>query len=542
MTKPVISIVLNAHIPFAGLWPAGQRTFGPQLPPTPFSAEESWFFEAISETYLPLLEVFDHLDADHIPFRLGMVMSPILCHMLKDETLIACYLEYVDRQLEFGVRELERTAGEPAIHALAKYCYDRVVDKRILFTERYEGDLLKVMDRYQKKGRLELLTTAAGYAFLPLYTAYPEAVQAQFEAAIASHRRYFGRKPQGFWLPELGWAPELDGYLRAYGFSYTVTDTHSVLFEDAGPGSFYPIRTPSQVLVLIRDYYAGRDLAESETGYCASPEYRDYYEDPGYELPIDTIRSFLGAQGERTPTGYKYHCQRESTGNGPRRIYDPETAQKTAREHAGAFLENRRVRLNQAAALMDGTPISLCAFDADRFGRFWHEGPVFLETLFREGAGREGLLFMTPSEYLSRQNMADIETALPEYSSGGFNGYAETWVDAANDWMYPHAARALERMVALAERFPNERGLKERALNQAAREILLVQSADWPRMLYLRESADFARHQIEMALRNFTTIYEALASNYISTEWLTSLERRHNLFPGINYRVFRRKQ
>jgi 1,4-alpha-glucan branching enzyme len=149
---------------------------------------------------------------------------------------------------------------------------------------------------------------------------------------------------------------------------------------------------------------------------------------------------------------------------------------------------------------------------------------------------------MTPPEYLSKQSMADIETVLPEFSSGGFNGYAETWVDASNDWMYPHAVRALERMVELAERFPNDAGLKERALNQAAREILLVQSADWPRMLYRQESADFARHQIEMALRNFTTIYEALASNYISTEWLTNLERRHNLFPGINYRVFRRKQ
>ena len=61
-------------------------------------------------------------------------------------------------------------------------------------------------------------------------------------------------------------------------------------------------------------------------------------------------------------------------------------------------------------------------------------------------------------------------------------------------------------------------------------------------MLYKQESASYARSRIENSLRNFTTIYEALGSNYISTEWLTQLERRNNIFPAINYRVFRRKR
>ncbi|MDR0453006.1 MAG: DUF1957 domain-containing protein, partial [Treponema sp.] len=209
--------------------------------------------------------------------------------------------------------------------------------------------------------------------------------------------------------------------------------------------------------------------------------------------------------------------------------------------HARRFLDNRARLLGQAETLMSETPVSLCAFDADSFGRFWYEGPVFLETLFREAAGREGLQFMNPQEYLFKQDIQKMETVMPEFSSWGANGYAEMWLDASNDWMYRHVIRSLDRMVELAERFPNDSGLKERALNQAAREILLVQSSDWPKMLYSQESPDFARNQIEAGLRNFTTIYEALGSNYISTEWLTGLERRHYLFPNINYRVFRRK-
>jgi 1,4-alpha-glucan branching enzyme len=157
------------------------------------------------------------------------------------------------------------------------------------------------------------------------------------------------------------------------------------------------------------------------------------------------------------------------------------------------------------------------------------------------GRGYQNIRFMTPSEYLYKQDAGTFQVLTPEFSSGGANGYAETWLDASNDWMYRHLSRAMDRMVELAERFPDDSGLKERTLNQAAREILLMQASDWPRMLYRQESAEYARGQIEGALRNFTTIYEALGSGYISTEWLTGLEKRHNIFPHINYRIFRRK-
>jgi 1,4-alpha-glucan branching enzyme len=546
-----------------------------------FSCEEPWFFETISETWLPLLAVFDRLDRDRIPFRLSIALSPVLGFMLSDEVLVSRYLEYTDRQIEFGAQELERTAGNPRLYALARQYYDQIVEKRILFTERYEKNILRVLDFYQKKGRLEILTTAATHPFLPLYAPFPEAVQAQMEVAISSHRHFFGRNPQGFWLPELGWSPELDEYLRSYNFSYTVIDTHGALlgksggrnraqtsgcpsgscgtayFPAASPGganpweaaggnlpggvrrgSFYPVKTPSQILVLIRDYHAYRELFEPE-GICLSPGYRDYSEDAGYELKRELLEPFLGENGIRMPTGFKYYAR--SRPFSKKGLYDAGKARDQAGIHARQFLDNRLRLLGQAETLMSETPISLCAFEADSFGRFWHEGPAFLETLFREGAGREGLQFMNPQEYLFKQDIPQMETVMPEFSSWGTNGYAEMWLDSSNDWMYRHVIRSLDRMVELAERFPNDSGLKERALNQAAREILLVQSSDWPRMLYSQESPDFARNQIEAGLRNFTTIYEALGSNYISTEWLTNLERRHYLFPNINYRVFRRK-
>jgi 1,4-alpha-glucan branching enzyme len=526
----VISIVLNAHLPFV------------RHPELPQSGEEQWFFEALSETYLPLLEVFDRLDADHIPFRLGLSLSPTLCHMLRDELLIQRYLEYTNKQIEFGLKEIERTRGERELQYLAKRFYDKVVDRRVLFTERYEGNILKICDYYQKKGRLELLTTAATHCFLPFYTSKAEAIQAQLEVALAFYRLNFGRAPQGLWLPELGWAPELERYLRAYNFAYTLVDTHGLIFgkPSAVKGSFYPVKTPLGVFVMARDYYAYRDIADKAQGFSYAGVYRDMYEDVGYELPSEMVKPFLGSNGIRTQTGYKYRTL--GCLDRKKQVYDPQKASEKVKEQVRVFLDARVSRLQAAAAYMEETPISLCAFKADTFGHLWYEGPEFLETLFREGNTRDDVQFMTPAEYLYKQDVSHFQRMVPAFSSSGINGYAEMWLDASNDWIYRHTIRSLERMIELAERFPNESGIKERALNQAAREILLAQSSDWTKRLYKQESAEYARNQLEGALRNFTTIYEALGSNYISTEWLTTLERRHNIFPTINYRVFRHKR
>jgi 1,4-alpha-glucan branching enzyme len=523
---PAVSLVLHGHIPFI------------RNPERASAVMEHWFFESLSETFIPLLDVFDNLDRDHVPFRMGLSLSPVLCHMLTDELLIQRYLEYTDKQIEFGVREMERTAGDPELNTLIRFLYDRVADKKALFTERYGKNLLRGFDYYQKKGRLEILATAATHAFLPFYSGCSEAVQAQFEVAVSSYRANFGRYPQGFWLPELGWEAGLDSWLRSYNLGYTIVDAHAVAFgrPAAEKGSFYPARTPQGVVIFGRDFYAAGEIMK----LAQDPVFRCVRRDQGFELPLEKVRSFLGPRDSRAVTGYKYWASgADGLGNA---LYKPGEALEKAKKHAQFFFDTVLLRLNSAAKFMEDCPLSLCAFEADTFGRFWNEGPAFIEALFREGFKNGGLQFFTPSEYLCKDDTGGFQTLVPEFSSWGANGYAETWLDASNDWMYRHVMRALDRMVEVAERFPDSGGLKERVLNQAAREILLALDSDWPKLLYKQEYAGYARNRIESSLRNFTTIYEALGSNYISTEWLTRLEKMHNIFPEINYRVFRRKR
>jgi 1,4-alpha-glucan branching enzyme len=523
-----VALVLHAHLPFV------------RHPEYPRFFEERWLFEAISETYLPLLKVFERLDADRVPFRLALSLSPTLCQMLQDELLRNRYLEHLDRLIELGAAEAERTAGDPDASRMARFYYDRAVEDRVLYVERYERDLLRAFDFYHKKGRLELLTTAATHAFLPFYAAAPEAIQAQVEVSVATHRTIFGRNPQGFWLPELGWFPGVDEILKAYGFAYTIVDSHGFVFADPPPpsGTFAPISTPSGLTVFGRDLAAAREIWDEKDGFPADPRYRDFYRDIGYELPAERVADFLEAGGVRTATGFKY----SSIGarDGENALYDPDAAASAVAAHAAAFLDARAERGTAAAALTGQPTTAVCAYNAELFGHWWFEGPAFLEAVFRQGAQRGDLRFVVPGDVVSPSERPPV--GMPEFSSWGENGYAETWLDASNDWSYRHILRSIQRMIELADRFPDDGGLKERALNQAAREILLAQSADWAYIMKHKASAGYARDRVEESIRNFTTIYDSLGGNYISTEWLTGLERRHNLFPGINYRIFRRKR
>jgi len=522
-----ISLVLEAHLPFVREF---QKDDDLSL-----IGEESRFFEYVNETLLPLLETLYRLETDHIPFRLGLAISPILIHLLTDEHLQKKYLAYTDKQIEFGRQELERTANNEELNKLAKRYYNITVDRRIAYTERYEKNLLKAFDFYRRKGKVEILASCATHAFLPFISHNGESLQAQMEIPISGYRRHFAGVPQGFWLPELGWSPALEPYLRAYNFSYTIVDSHGLLFANPSPdkGTFFPIKTPNGTFVLARDLYAAREIEKA----AGDEIYRNNDRDAGYELPPETVNAFLSAEGERHRTGYKYWSHINGNGN-----YNPQAAYNHAAEQAKTFIHNTTARLEEASKHMEEAPLSLCAHNANYFGSLWHEGFEFIETLFRTACGYKDLKFICPSEYIYKQNLSSLQVVSPEFSSSGVNGYAETWLDVSNDWIYRHLTRSMERMTELAERFPDDTGLKERALNQAAREILLAQASDWPALLFRQDSTEYASNQAGNALRNFTTIYEALGSNYISTEWLTNLERKHNIFPNINYRVFRRKK
>jgi 1,4-alpha-glucan branching enzyme len=529
--SPSVALVLNAHLPFV------------RKPQYAQFYEERWLFEVISETYLPLLRMFRRLELENIPFKVSMVFSPTLLAMLADSLLCERYVAYLDNQIELAQKEKSRLAGDAVFEPLATMYYDLYRRSKDEFENQHGHNIVRAFDYFSKKGHIELMTTAATHAFLPIYADLPEVIDAQIETAIISHRTEFGKNPSGFWLPQLGWYQGLEKHLRAYNIKYTIVTTKGALLGTPLPfyGSFSPVMTPSRVAAFIRDAGATKAVWSETEGYPAHPVYRDFYRDIGYDLDTAYLSPYLTGI-ERGYTGFKYWAVTGKTD--VKRPYEPVAASAQAVSHAHEYLSDRKVQARAASFWMkDRPPLIVCPYDAELFGHWWFEGLQFLEAFFR-AAGRKdeenSIRLVTLSEYLAEN--PDCPESEPEFSSWAEGGYAEAWLDGRNDWVHRHTRKAAERMRELTIRFPNETGLRERILNQAAREVLLSMSSDWALLLRSGKSADFAARQIRESIYNFNHIYEMLSAHTVETEWLTNLEKRHNIFPHMNYRIFSPKK
>jgi 1,4-alpha-glucan branching enzyme len=527
MANGQLALVLNAHLPFV------------RHPEYPRFLEERWFFEALSETYLPLLRLFRRLEADAVPFRLTLTISPTLASMLGDKLLGERYALYLETQRALVRAEEARIGSDPVFGPVIGLYSTLYREDSEDFETLYARDMLGAFDFFYKKGRIELITTAATHAFLPLYVDSPEAVSAQIETAIVAHRRIFGKHPTGFWLPQLGWHPVLADALRAYNVQYTVVTTRGALLGSPTPrrGSFAPVQCPNGLTVFIRDAAATKAVWSDSEGYPADPVYRDFYRDIGYDLPLEYLGPYIEEERARIFTGLKYWSITGATVD--KRPYDPFAAVARAKEHAAHFLAARTAAVDEAEALMDRPPLMVCPYDAELFGHGWFEGIHWLESLFRQ-AKEFPLNIVTLAEY--QRLYPEHQVSMPEFSSWGDGGYAEVWLDGSNDWIYRHTFKAAERMTELAERFPNESGLRERILNQASREVVLAMSSDWALLMRAGKASSFARRQVEDAVANFGKLYDMLCANTVGTEWLTRLEKRNNIFPELNYRIFRKKR
>jgi 1,4-alpha-glucan branching enzyme len=208
-----------------------------------------------------------------------------------------------------------------------------------------------------------------------------------------------------------------------------------------------------------------------------------------------------------------------------------------AAEHAGNFMFNRERQIEHLFGVIGRKPIIIAPYDAELFGHWWFEGPRWLEFLLRKIAyDQDTLRTITPSEYL--QENPTLQVLQPSLSSWGHNGYSEVWLNGSNDWIYRHLHKAAERMVELARVHPHADGVTRRALQQAARELLLAQSSDWAFIMKTGTMTSYAVKRTHDHIARFTRLYHDLQRGTIDENWLRDVEWKDNIFPRIDYRVY----
>ncbi|MBN2552875.1 MAG: DUF1957 domain-containing protein [Spirochaetales bacterium] len=518
-----LALVLHWHLPYV------------RHPEHPRFLEEDWFFEAITETYIPLLSLFERLGSEGVGFRITLSISPTLAEMLRDPLLQRRYLAYLDRLIELAGAEIRRTKDEPLLNRLARLYLERYRTCRRVFRDHYGCNLLDGLIELQSRGTVDLICSAATHCFLPLFQVVPQVVKAQVQVAVDSHLRNFGSYPKGFWLPECGYYPGVEDHLRQQRLAYFFVETHGILYADEQPryGVYAPLLCPNSVAAFGRDPESARSVWSARDGYPGDPVYRDFYRDIGYDLPLDYLKPFLPDQEVRVSTGIKYHA---ITGPGSqKRLYNPKAAANRLKAHAEHFVCSRIDQLARLSAVMDQPPLIVCPFDAELFGHWWFEGPQWLETVLRRMAEfPEAIRLITPGQYLSEH--PEQQTAQPCFSSWGNKGYAEVWLEGSNDWVYRHLHQQALRMSELVRRFPKEKGMRKRALDQALREMLLAEASDWAFIMKTGTTVPYAVRRTKEHIYNFSRIYDSLMSGGIQQEWFLGVESRNNLFREIDYR------
>jgi 1,4-alpha-glucan branching enzyme len=526
MPKGYLLLILHAHLPYV------------RHPEFDRFLEERWFFEAVTETYIPLIKFFDRLRDEGKPFKVTLSVSPPLANMMEDPLLRQRCVRHLDLSLKLAERECERTRDWGDVNFLSGMYRRLFEEARHVFVERCGTRLIQAFQEHAAAGNLELITCAGTHGFLPLLAAEPGSVRAQVLSAVAEHERIFGSKPRGMWVPECAFFPGLDDLLAEAGVRYFVVDSHGIEHADPRPlfGVSAPLYTPAGVAAFGRHPATSRLVWSSKVGYPADYNYREYYRDIGFDLDPNYLEPFQYAKGVRTHTGIKYHRITGPTDN--KHLYNPDWARETAEKHAHDFVNRCRDQAIRSGSRMPFPSVLVSPYDAELFGHWWFEGPQWIYYVLRDLSGGGDLELSTPGEYLAAYPIQ--QRAMPGASSWGKKGYHEHWVNPKTEWMWRPLHEAATRMTQAVQRHrPLPAGSEEdRALRQAARELMLAQSSDWPFIITNGTTEEYARRRFHDHLNRFHDLINRLDGRQIDGERLRALEYMDAIFPELDYNLF----
>jgi 1,4-alpha-glucan branching enzyme len=542
------TFVLHSHFPYcrlAGRWPHG----------------EEWIHEASAETYVPLLNALYDLRERGVRLRLTISLSPVLAEQLNDADIRANFTTYLREKIAAAQADEQRhvQSGEGPRLGLAKYYrewYEHILGT---FEERFAGDLIGAFRRLQDEGLIEIITCGATHGYLPLLSR-DESISLQVKTAVASYRRLFGRDPRAIWLPECAYRPGyraesgvarpgLEEFLMRSGLRAFFSDTHTVVGgELSGPAageaigpygqvtrrytvpmlagespmpatSFQPYFVgQSTVAVIARNRQTGLQVWSGEWGYPGEAAYREFHKKDDHS----------GLQYWRV-TGPHVDL-------GAKDLYDPAVAQDRMRSHADHFAALIERELASYAEASGRFGLLAANYDTELFGHWWFEGVDWLREVLARVAANPRVELTTASEFLTAHPPREALN-LPE-SSWGAGGQHFVWDNPDTHWMWAPIHQAEARMARLVTRFSKPGQLERTLLNQIARELLLLQSSDWPFLVTTGQAAEYALQRFRSHCDRFNMLAASMENMAPDAALAEELWQKDRIFEDIDFRWF----
>ena len=552
------TFVLHSHLPYArlaGRWPHG----------------EEWIHEAATETYIPLLNALNDLHDEGVAVRLTLGLTPILVEQLDDEDVRDHLDQYLDDKIEAAQKDIERfdEAEDAQLAVLARFYLELFEDIKQSFDVRYNRDLIGACRKLQDEGVIEITTSAATHGYLPLLGT-DSAIYGQLKTGIDAYKGHFGRAPRGIWLPECayrpayltdeGTRPGIEQFLEELGIKVFFVETHTIeggqpvgvaagdaigpygevkrryvipmqeAIPERSATTFNPYfvsdttsgpeaESHSGVAVIGRDNRTGMQVWSAEWGYPGDYDYREFHKK-------DSVSGlqYWRVTGPRVDLAHKDY-------------YHPDWAAGKIREHARHFAWLAADRLRQHYDETGEFGLIASNYDTELFGHWWFEGVEWLKQVLRLLAEDPSVELTTASTYVETHKPQSV-LHIPE-SSWGAGGNHWTWDNHDTHWMWGPIHKAEQTMQALADRFTDPSEDEEAVLNQAARELLLLEASDWPFLVTTGQAREYAIRRFTRHVERFEALAASLESGTPDRQLADELYEVDKVFPDIDYRWFR---
>lgn len=501
-----LCIVLHGHLPYVlhhGDWPHG----------------EHWLYEAAAETYLPLLDCVGEAALYDVAASLTVGLTPVLLEQLAHPRFKSGFAAYLVAQQANAAddRGAFESRGDAQMAQLA-HDWEAWYARAGARFEEIGRDLPAQFAARRREGQIQILTSAATHAYLPLLL-NDQSIRAQLACGAATSAAHLGFSSRGMWLPECAyrptwehWVPSvlfgdarvrpgLEQFIAGAGIDHFFVDTQLVTGAKAlgtlqngqvsevsdaqvywdtkrGWGSpLQPVGVASRpqrpsCFAFARHPQASEQVWSSVVGYPGSAEYLDFHRKHGSH-------------------GLRYHrVTSVGTSLDQKQPYAPQEVDARLYEQGRHFCGVVRALL-AAFKRQTGRPgVCVAPFDAELFGHWWFEGPRFLRNVIFTMREDPSVRLLTAEQALA-QYPPDKVVRMPE-GSWGAGGNHSVWINDKTRWMWEMEYRAEEQMLGLLRTLPWQTNAEVKAmLQRAGRELLLLQASDWPFVIHSGGAVDY---------------------------------------------------
>ncbi|NLF46345.1 MAG: glycoside hydrolase family 57 protein [Syntrophomonadaceae bacterium] len=515
-----LMLVLHSHIPYVkrqGRWPFG----------------EVWLYESMAETYIPMLLSWRRMWEEGLKVPVTLSLSPTLLEQLNSKYIQEQFIGYL-KERENLAREEEKyylAAAEPEMAGLAAFYHRFYRDIRRDFIVEMDKDIVGMARQMQDEGKIEIITTAATHAYLPLLE--KNSLERQVEWGKKIYQKYFGCSPRGFWLPECGYFKGMEDVLLEYGFEYFYVDSHAIeggkpigvlsqgiddevieieTFASTGLSTYRPYKVEGKdIAVFGRNSMVSHQVWSADYGYPGDIDYREFHK-----------------QSPRS--GLKYWRVTDRNNTESKMVYHSEQAREKVREHAGHFIDSLQTTGKEARKLGFASPLIVGCYDTELFGHWWWEGVQWLEEVIRQVNARENIDLILPQD----AGQARHEAQLHE-SSWGMGGKHYVWHNDETAWMWDIIKKAGGEYDDL-KIFADGSLLSQDVVEQALKELLLIESSDWLFMVSGNQTRDYAMKRFFEHYTKLLRLGESVRNQDLNEEfrqWLRKTQYEDDFFNDL---------